>query len=585
MKVSDYLIKYLEILGVNYIFGYTGGAVTHLIDSINKNSSVKFIQCYHEQAAAFSATAYAKYSRNLGVAIATSGPGATNLITGIADAYFDSSPTLFITGQVNTYNFKYEANVRQKGFQETDIVSLVKPITKYSILIDDVNSVEKELKKAICIALSGRKGPVLIDIPMDIQRQEIKICEKSFINDINSMKYEISDRAIANIYNMIVNSKFPVILSGGGSSLSNAKKNLIKLSEKLGIPVLVSLMGKDSFPHDHRNFAGYIGAYGNRYGNIVLSKSDFLLVVGSRLDSRQIGNNIEPFLSKKIAWVDIDNSEIEGSRIHPSEKIIADANDFLEKMLCYCSQRNKTYKNKDKFLKGIEILKNLFSPLSELDRDIKNKWHYEVMKIISDNLNENDTICVDVGQNQMMAAQVIDIKENQRFINGGGMAAMGYALPAGIAISIATGNRCVVIVGDGGLQMNIQELNMVSFYNLPIIIIVFNNKSLGMIKQFQELYFNKNFAATDEKNGYKSCCFSKIAEAYGIDSVVINKESDLESRFNEIFGNSKLPILVEIEIDYQTFVYPKLEFDKPIDKISPYITKKENEIINNIFDF
>ena len=299
MKASDYIIKFLGAAGVTHVFGYIGGAVTHLIDSLYKNETISFVQFGHEQAAAFAASAYAKYTGKVGVAVATSGPGATNLITGIADAYFDSAPTVFITGQVNTHDFKYTSNVRQKGFQETDIVSIVKPITKYCTLVDDINNLEKELVKSFSIALDGRKGPVLIDLPMDIQRQDIKTGKDSFAASIKKKSAEMDEGLLNSVLELIKTSSFPLVLSGGGVRSACAEQNLIRFCELLGIPVAVTLMGKDSFPNDHEYFAGFIGAYGNRFGNLALSKSDCLLVLGSRLDSRQTGNVLKSFATKK----------------------------------------------------------------------------------------------------------------------------------------------------------------------------------------------------------------------------------------------------------------------------------------------
>lgn len=583
MKASDFIVKYLEAAGVTHIFGYIGGAVTHLLDSLYKNENIKFVQFGHEQAAAFAASAYAKYTGRVGVAVATSGPGATNLITGIADAYFDSSPTVFITGQVNTYDFKYTSRVRQKGFQETDIVSIVRPVTKYCTLVNDINNLEKELAKAFAIALDGRKGPVLVDIPMDIQRQDIPINGESLAVSIKKEDVGMDKELLNNVLEMIKASSFPLVLSGGGVRSSCAERNLARFSELLGLPVVVSLMGKDSFPNDHDYFAGFIGAYGNRFGNLALSKSDCLLVLGSRLDSRQTGNVLNSFSHKKIIWVDIDKNEIDCARIKPDIGIIADIDCFLGEMLGYCKSRNISFEGNHKILNGITVLKKLFTPWSELERDHKNNWQYKVMKCISDFLDENDTVCVDVGQIQMIAAQALTIRKNQRFINSGGMAPMGYALPAAAAISLACGSRSVVIAGDGGLQMNIQELKMVSEHALPVIVIVFNNKSLGMIKQFQELYFEKRYSATDEENGYKSCDFTRIAQAYGLNSVTIDEKSDLMHEFDQIFNKSELPVLVEVVMDYQTFTYPKLEFNKPIEEIAPEVTEEEADIINNCF--
>ena len=582
MKVSDYIVKFLENINVKYIYGFIGGSITHLFDSLSKSQKIKFIHCYHEQAAAFGASASAKLSGNLSVALATSGPGATNLITGIADAYFDSSPVLFITGQVNTYDFKYDLKVRQKGFQETDIVKIVNPIIKYSVLVDDSKNVESELKKAVSIALNGRKGPVLLDLPMDIQRQMIKISSSSFTIDTQKIECLFDDKVINDILKLILSSKSPIILAGGGCSTSDSKNELLKFAEKLNIPVVVSLMGKDAFPHNHKLFGGFIGAYGNRYGNILLAKSNLLIVLGSRLDSRQIGNEITPFLNKKIIRIDIDKDEIESSKLKYHTKLICDVKQFLKLMNLILESKKVVLPKNEEYILNIQKLKKRFDPISEMHRAHEEDWHYRVMKGISNNLADDDIVCVDVGQNQMLAAQVLSIRRNQRFINSGGMAPMGYALPAAVALSIETKKRAIVITGDGGMQINIQELNNVAFYKLPIIIFVFNNKSLGMIKQFQKLYFNSNYFATDEKSGYNSCNFTEIAKAYGIEAIQIHQNENAILEVSKILQKPKMPLLVEFVINYQSYVYPKLEYNKPIDEIDPSLDDEEKNFLKNM---
>ena len=583
MKVSDYIIKFLENINVRYVYGFIGGSITHLFDSLSKSQKIKFIHCYHEQAAAFGASASAKLSGNLSVVFVTSGPGATNLITGIADAYFDSSPVLFITGQVNTYDFKYDLKVRQKGFQETDIVKISKPITKYSVLVDDSKNVESELKKAVSIALNGRKGPVLLDLPMDIQRQMIKVSSSSsFTIDTQKIECLLDDKILKDILKLISSSKSPIILAGGGCSNSDSKNELLKFAEKLNIPVVVSLMGKDTFPHDHKLFSGFIGAYGNRYGNILLAKSDLLIVLGSRLDSRQIGNEITPFLIKKIIRIDIDKDEIESSKLKYHMKLICDVNQFLKSMNLILEREKAVLPKNEEYILNIKKLKERFDPISEMRRAHEEDWHYRVMKGISDNLADDDIVCVDVGQNQMLAAQVLSIRKNQRFINSGGMAPMGYALPAAIALSIETKKRVIVITGDGGMQINIQELNNVAFYKLPIIIFVFNNKSLGMIKQFQKLYFNSNYFATDEKSGYNSCNFTGIAKAYGIGAIQIHHNENAILEVSRILQKPKMPLLVEFVMNYQSYVYPKLEYNKPIDEIDPSLDDEEKNFLKGM---
>ena len=580
MKVSDFIAKFLKSCGVNYVYGCIGGAAAHLVDSIFREG-LRFIHCYHEQAAAFSASASAKYSGALKVAIATSGPGATNLITGIADAYFDSSPVLFITGQVNTYDFKYQRPIRQCGFQETDIVNIVRPITKYSVLLDRVDRVEEEMTKVVRIALSGRPGPVLVDIPMDVQRGDVPLKEIKPVDIDDEKNIRIRSEDLEELHEAIESSKKPLILAGGGCRVSKAKEPLVFLAEKLSIPVVVSLLGKDSFPNDHRLFAGFIGAYGNRYGNIAMSKSDLLLVLGSRLDSRQTGNVLTPFSEKKIFQVDLEPDETD-RRFPNRNYIVSDVRNFIEQFACLLDTKRLNTTRTD-WISYLKRLKQIFPPSSEPKRASIKIFHYNVMEEISRNLSSEDIVCVDTGQNQMLAAQVLEIKRQQRFITSGGMAPMGYALPAGISIAIENSKRVIIIAGDGGMQLNIHELNTVGKLCLPIVIFVFNNKSLGMLKQFQDLYFGSRYCDTDESSGYYSPNFVKIARAYGIKALRIDRMTPnwKKTITNVLHENTKSPILFQIDFDYSTHIYPKLEYDKPLDKPDPKLTEEEEEKIRN----
>ncbi|MGV8141866.1 MAG: thiamine pyrophosphate-binding protein [Candidatus Woesearchaeota archaeon] len=601
MKASDYIAKYIEKVGVRHVFGYTGGAVTHIVDSIYTNGALRFVSLYNEQAASYAVSAVSKYTSKLGVAVATSGPGITNMITGIAESYFDSTPVLFISGQVNTYDFKYDMKVRQKGFQETDIIDIVRPITKYCVRINSPEELEPQLKKAVGIALSGRKGPVLLDIPMNMQRSDITVSESSFDMqfhddkslDVNNKESDLGkldgfshldDELMEKIFSMIKEAKMPLILAGGGCSSAFVKKELLSIAENLDIPVVVSLMGKDSFPHKHRLFGGFIGSYGNRFGNILLAHCDLLIVLGSRLDSRQTGNVLDIFSDKKMVWVDIDKNEMECSRMNPTINLHLDLRVFLEKIMNYIKDNGISLKNTE-MIDTLSMLKERYAPATEAKRADKEDWHYTIFNMISESLDKEDVVCVDVGQNQMLAAQTMSINHEQRFINSGGMAPMGYSLPAAIGISKDTGKRCVVICGDGGLQMNIQELNALKHNKLPVIIVVLNNKSLGMIKQFQELYFNSRYFATEEDSGYHSCDFKKIAEAYGIQAYRINRKSvNVEDILKKVFNNKSEPVLLELDIDYNTHIYPKLRFDKPINRISPELSEEEEMDISKMIE-
>lgn len=568
-KVSDYVIEFLLSKSINKSFGYIGGAIAHIYHSIDKYKEMEIINCIHEQGAGFAAEGYARTTGKSGVAFATSGPGATNLITPIGSCYFDSIPTMFITGQVNTYEYKYNKLVRQIGFQETDIVSIIKPIVKYAVMVDDIQNIKYELEKAYYLSQDGRKGPVLIDIPMNIQRSEIDISSlKSFFDSEEYFKLKNNKKQEDNIQktvNLLSTSKRPIVLIGGGVRLSDASEELLEYVEKYNIPVVYSLMGKDAISEDFKYNFGLIGSYGNRYGNLALANSDLILVLGSRLDTRQTGTSLDTFAREaKIIQVDVDKNEL-GSKIKIDVEIHSDVKDFINKLNHYKIDINTT-----EWLKILETYKNKFSSVIGIDNNLKIPNY--VVSIISKYLQDED-ICVDVGQHQMWTAQSLNIKATQRVLFSGGMGAMGFALPASIGACIGSNKRTVVIAGDGGIQMNIQELEVINRRKLPIKIFVLNNKNLGMVRQFQELYFDKKYLGTIDD--YSVPNLVEITKAYGIKARKIDDISKLEIELKDIFSNNE-PELINIELPIEmTTVEPKLIVNKPIEDMHPFISKDE----------
>ncbi len=457
MKVSDYIINFLAEKEIDKVFGYVGGAVAHLYDSLDKIEGIEIVNTIHEQSAGFAAEAYARVTGKTGVAIATSGPGATNLVTPIGSCFFDSVPTLFITGQVSTREYKYDNPARQIGFQETDIVSIVKPITKYAVMIDDLRNLRYEMEKAYYMSQEGRKGPVLIDIPSNLQFQSFDPeNEESFFESDEYqelLREEDIESEISEAVEMISHAKRPVILVGGGARIADAGAELSKLLEKTAIPVVYSLMGKDLIKENYKYNLGFIGGFGNRYGNLTLANSDLLIVLGSRLDGRQVGNAKTFAREAKIIQVDIDKHEL-GKKIDTDLLIQSDIKVALEKL-------NAQQMNCDiePWLEKVTEYKEKFS--STLDVDQKEIIPNTIMAQIAQHMKESDIVCVDVGQHQMWTAQSLDMRDDQRVLFSGGMGAMGFALPAAIGATLGTGNRSIVIVGDGGFQMNIQELEII----------------------------------------------------------------------------------------------------------------------------
>lgn len=562
LKVSDYIARFLAGNGCGCVFGYPGGAVTHLIDSLYAAEGVRFIGTYHEQAAAFAAEGYARMKNSPGVALATSGPGAVNLLTGVGNAYFDSVPVLYLTGQVNTYEYKNSLRVRQLGFQETDIVSMAKPITKYAVRVTNPRDIRFELEKAFFVACSGRKGPVLLDLPMDIQRAEVPEEELTGFSAGGSREPGFSVEETVRLLN---GSRRPVLLAGGGIRLSGAGEALRRLTEALDIPVVCSLMGRDSFDNRSDAYYGMIGTYGNRCANFTAANSDLVVALGSRLDTRQTGTVPESFArGAKLVRVEVDPAEL-SHKIKPDEIAVrADAGAFLEK-LCAVSDRVKAdWADWRETVRGYR---------ERYPLDPGRAWGApgSVVGAISRMLPEGSAAVLDVGQNQMWGAQSFVATGGRRLLTSGGMGAMGFSLPCAVGAHYASGGKAFAITGDGGMQMNLQELELLKRNFLPVKVIVLNNRSLGMIRQFQEMYFEGRCYAT--VRDYDAPDFTKIAEAYGIDGLRVETEADF--RKLKDFLSRPGPGLAEIILPRDTAVVPKLGVGKPIEDQEPPLGREE----------
>ena len=434
MKVTDYIVHFLKSKGVKCVFELSGGMIMQLIDSFYVDGEIQLVSIHHEQTASFAADAMGRINGIPGVAIATSGPGATNLLTGIGSCYFDSSPALFITGQVNRHEQKGTKNVRQLGFQETDIVSMVKPITKFAYKINSPDEVQEYLERAYNIAISGRPGPTLLDIPMDIFRSEIEIKEAI---DEKAQKAgnenPVLDQQINELLNDLKLAQRPLILAGGGVNASKSLTAFKKLVNKLQVPVVYSLLAVDVLPTADEMRVGMIGTYGNRWSNISLYNSDFVLVLGSRLDIRQTGADTKSFIENKIIYhIDCEIEEI-NNRVEGCKAIVSDLGEFLETFLKKTA--NTKFERNQEWYTSIQLLKAEWPDTKELEH-IKGLNPNSVMKQISNVAIDFAGFTVDVGQHQMWAAQSIFIKENERFITSGGMGAMDllYLLELGLVM-------------------------------------------------------------------------------------------------------------------------------------------------------
>lgn len=556
MKASDYIVEFLITHKITDVFGYPGGMVTHLMDSFGKYSEkITTHLNYHEQASAMAACAWAEITGLPGVAYATSGPGATNLLTGIACAYFDSIPCIFITGQVNTYEQKDELGVRQKGFQETDIVSITQPLTKKSIMVRSAQELPSVLEDAYRISMEGRKGPVLIDIPMNVFRGEI--IDQSATNDNNHTKENDDVDRIANeIIETLKNAKRPVILAGHGIALSQTTDLFRHFVKATGIPTVTSMLGVDTIPSNDPCCFNMIGAYGVRWANHIINHSDCVLCLGSRLDCRQTGVNksqFAPFAS--VIRVDIDSGEMENVTKTGEKQYCV-----LLEQLIPALDKNCTH-TKWPFEQWRQCCENVKTVLANVDKDEPGNLFAQTLGEV---LPERITITTDVGQNQVWIAQSMAIGGSQRLLSSGGHGAMGYSLPAAIGASIATRKPVVCVTGDGGFQMNIQELETVVREKLPIKIILLNNHALGMIHHFQEMYFNSCYIQTEAATGFTVPDFQSIARAYGVKTLFAPSKEDLEEALT-----TESPVFIEIPLPQNTRVFPKLGLNKPIHEQEP----------------
>lgn len=576
MKVSDYIANYLYDRGIKVVFGYQGGMVTHIIDSIGQHSMLEYIQCYHEQTASIAAEGYSLETGNIGCAISSSGPGVTNMMTGIADAYFDSIPVLYISGQVNTYEYKYDKPIRQQGFQEMEVAELVKPITKYSTMVDKEENIPYELEKAISIALSGRKGPVLLDIPLNVQRAQInpEKC-KHFVAEEGSLVCP----DLTEVKTLLSKAKRPMLLLGAGALQNGAPELIEDFLERYPFGVVTSLRGRGSLNESYRYYMGMVGSYGNRCANMSISKADLLIVLGSRLDTRQTGARLDAFLpNAHIVHVNDDINELNCHRLGNRVKVNCYVRDFLYTIL----KEPVSCANLEQWHKFLAVIRGKYNQDQEIERLVDNKSPYRFIQALNKITQENDILVSDIGQNQMWTAQTAKLKKGMKYITSGGLAPMGFSMPAAIGISYAAPQKTVyVICGDGAFHMSSQAVGVIAQHKLPIKIIIMNNDCLGMINQFQRLYFDSRFYGTHPTCGYQNPCYEDFAKAYGVQYFKLTEEDLVNESLLKQIAETRTCV-VECIITGFTSVCPKLEYDKPISKPMPMLDEEEfNKIMSS----
>jgi len=585
MKASDYIVDFLVSRNVKTVFLITGGAIAHVVDSVGKRKTEKgdldYIVVQHEQAGAMAAETYSRFGPGLGVMMATSGPGATNLLTGICGCWFDSVPALFITGQVNSSESQEAAKAapRQVGFQETDIVSIAKPVTKYAVKITDASQIRYELEKAMHIAQEGRPGPVLVDIPVNLQFEQVEPEKlEAFLPETYTGAAVDADEIVAQkiktLASYLESAERPVLLLGGGGRLAHAQREALELAEKLNIPVVVSWSGFDLIPHDHPLFAGHIGVYGSRAANFAVQNADLVISLGSRLDTRQTGGNVASFArAARVVMVEIDRNEIEKGRgLRVDLGIVADVKALIPKLAAALSGARPSL---SAWQERVGDWKKKYSGPVETGAEGGPINAYDFLRKLSDVLPENQVTIADEGGNLVWTMQSFRIRKGQRLVSTFGNSPMGYALPAAIGAAAALpGKDIICIDGDGGFQMNIQELQTLVHYKLPVKVFIMNNRCMGIIKQFQDLYFDSRYIATTDAYGYAAPDFAKVAGAYGIPSLTIRTLAEAPELIKKALATPG-PVLVDVLIDPEQKLSPKLEFGRPIEDMSPYLDRDE----------
>ncbi|WP_338943307.1 biosynthetic-type acetolactate synthase large subunit [Fusobacterium polymorphum] len=567
IKGARILLECLSRLGINEIFGYPGGAVIPIYDELYSFKEIKHYFARHEQGAVHEADGYARSTGKVGACLATSGPGATNLVTGIMTAHMDSIPLLVITGQVSS------SLLGKDAFQESDIVGITVPITKNNYLVQDIKDLPRILKEAYYIASTGRPGPVLVDIPRDIQLQEIpydefnKIYENHFSLEGYNPVYEGHKGQIKTAIKMIKDSKKPLIIAGAGILKAHAYEELKEFVEKTNIPVAMTLLGLGSFPGNHDLALGMIGMHGTTYANYAANEADLIIAAGMRFDDRVTGNPQKFVPNAKIIHIDIDPAEIGKNKlidvpiVGDLKNVLTDLNEKAPKV------------SYDEWLKQIKKWKKEYSLTYRKTEDdilIPQEILSEIDKITKGNV----IVATDVGQHQMWAAQYLTFNNPYSILTSGGAGTMGFGLPAAIGAQVANPNKKVLaVVGDGGFQMTFQELMLIKEYNLPVKIFIINNSYLGMVRQWQELFHEKRYSSVDLSYNPD---FIKIGEAYGIKSIQLTNKKDLKKHLKKILESDEA-VLVECIVEKEENVYPMIPAGKDVSCIVGKRGVLENE--------
>ena len=551
------LLECLHKVGVTDMFGYPGGAVIPIYDEIYSFDKIKHYFARHEQGAVHAADGYARVSGKVGVCLATSGPGATNLVTGITTAHMDSIPLLAITGQVRSNLLGRDA------FQETDIVGITVPITKGNYLVQNIKDIPRIIKEAYFIASTGRPGPVLVDIPNDIQQQEISYEEfnKLFDKEVQLEGYDPTyvghPVQIKRALSLIKKAKKPLIIAGAGVIKSQASKELFELANKMDMPVTTTLLGLGAFPENHDLSLGMLGMHGTVPANYATDEADLVIAAGIRFDDRIAGNPSKFCERAKIIHIDIDPAEIDKNK-KADVPIVGDLKNVL-------SEINKELEPQDhkEWTDKVKEWKKEY-PLAHRDVGKDKLLPQEVLKAINDILDGDTIVVTDVGQHQMWSAQYMTYKHANSIVTSGGAGTMGFGVPAAIGAQVgARDKKVVLIVGDGGFQMTLEEIMMIRQYNLPVKIVIINNSFLGMVRQWQELFKDRRYSFVDLECNPD---FVKIADAYGIKSERLKTKADLENKLKDLILSDE-GVILDCIVEREENVFPMIPAGKTVSQM------------------
>jgi acetolactate synthase I/II/III large subunit len=583
MKLSDFVSAFITNQGVKHVFLLPGGGNMHLVDSVGKQPGLSVVACLHEQAAAIAADGYAQASNSLGVALVTTGPGGTNAITGVTGSWIESVPVMVISGQVKRPDLKPNPQMRMLGFQEIDIVTIVSSITKYAVTITDPQSIRYHLEKAVYLATTGRPGPVWIDVPLDVQAAEI---DETNLEGFNAETVPSScTTEVQKTLEILGRSKRPVVLAGNGIRLSGATNLFIEVIEKLGIPVLTTWKACDLLPEDHPGFFGRPGTVAQRGANFIQQNSDCIISIGCRLDFGQIGYAQETFAreAKKII-VDVDPLEFLKFRFPVDVKVVAEASVFLKEL--NTQLENFIQPDLREWSARCAGWKQRYPVVLPEYKQMKNYVStYVLVDEVSKQLSSNDVIVpCSSGSGADITSQSLRVKKGQRVLNSPGLGSMGFGVPQTIGACIASGfKRTICLNGDGGFQLNIQELETIKRLQLPVKFFYLNNQGYLSIKVSQNNYFNGRLVATGDTSGLTLPDIQKIASAYGITSNRILNHDSLEKGVKEAL-ESEGPFICEVMIDPEEQVSPKVKsmigangkmISKPLEDLAPFLDRKE----------